>query len=45
MRNLAVCCDGTWQDAVDRSNVLRLHDLLDTSVVRCYVKGVGPEGR
>jgi hypothetical protein len=44
VRNLVVCCDGTWQDAVDRSNVLRLNDPLDASVVRCYVKGVGTGG-
>jgi uncharacterized protein (DUF2235 family) len=41
MRNLVVRCDGTWQDAVDQSNVRPLHDLLDDSVVSCYVKGVG----
>ena len=41
MRNLAICCDGTWQDAVDRSNVKRLYDLLDEPAVRRYVPGVG----
>jgi uncharacterized protein (DUF2235 family) len=41
MRNLVVCCDGTWQDMVDRSNVLRLREALDPSVKAEYVPGVG----
>jgi uncharacterized protein (DUF2235 family) len=41
MADIVVCCDGTWQDAINRSNVSRLYDALDESVVRCYVKGVG----
>jgi uncharacterized protein (DUF2235 family) len=41
VRNLVVCCDGTWQDIVDRSNVRRLYETLDASVVPRYVKGVG----
>jgi hypothetical protein len=41
MRNLVVCCDGTWQDTTARSNVSRLHDLLDSPAVTHYVRGVG----
>ena len=41
MRNLVVCCDGTWQDPDARSNVSRLHDLLDRPAVPHYVPGVG----
>jgi T6SS, Phospholipase effector Tle1-like, catalytic domain len=41
MRNLVVCCDGTWQDPSARSNVSRLCDLLDPPAVTHYVKGVG----
>ena len=41
MRNLVVCCDGTWQDMVDKSNVLRLREALDPSVEAEYVPGVG----
>jgi uncharacterized protein (DUF2235 family) len=41
MRNLVVCCDGTWQDPSARSNVSRLCELLDPPVVKQHVKGVG----
>ncbi len=41
MRDLVVCCDGTWFDAVDLSNVRRFHDLLDEPVIAKYVPGVG----
>jgi hypothetical protein len=41
VRNLVVCCDGTWQDTTARSNVSRLHDLLDPPTVSHYVRGVG----
>jgi hypothetical protein len=41
VRNLVVCCDGTWQDTKARSNVSRLHDLLDSPAVPHYVPGVG----
>jgi uncharacterized protein (DUF2235 family) len=41
VRNLVVCCDGTWQDPAARSNVSRLHDLLDPPAVSHYVPGVG----
>jgi hypothetical protein len=44
VRNLVVCCDGTWQDATARSNVSRLHDLLIPPAVRHYVPGVGTGG-
>ena len=42
MRNLVVCCDGTWQTTNNRSNVSRLFDLLDLPLdTKKYVKGVG----
>jgi uncharacterized protein (DUF2235 family) len=44
VRNLVVCCDGTWQDTTARSNVSRLHDLLEPPAVPHYVRGVGAGG-
>ncbi len=44
MRDLVVCCDGTWQDTTARSNVSRLHDLLEPPAVPHYVRGVGAGG-
>ena len=41
MRNLVVCCDGTWQDPAARSNVSRLHDFLEPPAIPHYVRGVG----
>jgi hypothetical protein len=45
MRDLVVCCDGTWQDATDRSNVIELYERLDLdSAQKKYVAGVGTGG-
>ncbi len=44
MTDLVVCCDGTWQDVTDRSNVVQLHDRLGPEVTKHYVKGVGTGG-
>ncbi|PVZ05364.1 DUF2235 domain-containing protein [Actinomycetospora cinnamomea] len=42
MSDLVICCDGTWQDATDRSNVVRLYEALDLPPNRRkYVEGVG----
>ena len=41
MADLVVCCDGTWQVAVDRSNVALLYEALDDSLDKHYVPGVG----
>lgn len=47
MSRLVVCCDGTWQDATDRSNVSRLCDAVvraDDDPPARYVRGVGAGG-
>ena len=45
MRNLVVCCDGTWQAARNRTNVWRLFELLDLpDEQKVYVEGVGTGG-
>jgi hypothetical protein len=44
MRHLVVCCDGTWQDVAQHSNVSRLHTALippPGDPEPLYVKGVG----
>jgi hypothetical protein len=48
--HLVVCCDGTWQTTVQRSNVIRLHDALALRTMDGaqqkpkYVPGVGTSG-
>ena len=46
MRHLVVCCDGTWQSALDRTNVWRFYELLDlvADEEKKYVRGVGTGG-
>jgi hypothetical protein len=45
MGDLVVCCDGTWQNAGDRTNVFRLHRALDLPPDRTrYLQGVGNGG-
>ncbi|WP_433786779.1 DUF2235 domain-containing protein [Actinomycetospora sp. CA-101289] len=45
MRDLVVCCDGTWQDATDRSNVIELYKRLDVDPTqKKYLAGVGTGG-
>jgi len=44
VRRLTVCCDGTWQDVAQNSNVTRLYEALVPSPgdpEPLYVKGVG----
>src|SRR3954447_7105283 len=44
LRHLVVCCDGTWQDVAQHSNVSRLHQAVVTppdDPEPLYVKGVG----
>jgi uncharacterized protein (DUF2235 family) len=44
VRRLTVCCDGTWQDLAQNSNVSRLHEALvpgPGDPEPLYVKGVG----
>lgn len=46
-RKIVYCCDGTWNDPQDRTNVLRLKEALVVSddQIPCYHEGVGNEGR
>ncbi|GAA4901946.1 putative alpha/beta hydrolase family protein DUF2235 [Actinomycetospora succinea] len=45
MPDLVVCCDGTWQDRADHTNVVGLFDRLDLPADRkTYVRGVGNGG-
>ncbi|MEJ2862112.1 DUF2235 domain-containing protein [Actinomycetospora flava] len=45
MSDLGVCCDGTWQDAIAGSNVIRLFERLDLPAGRKqYLAGVGTGG-
>jgi hypothetical protein len=44
LRHLIVCCDGTWQDVAQHSNVSRLHTAIVTPPGHpepLYVRGVG----
>jgi hypothetical protein len=44
VRRLVVCCDGTWQNVAQDSNVIRLHTAVvtpDGDPEPLYVKGVG----
>jgi hypothetical protein len=44
MRHLIVCCDGTWQNVAQQSNVSRIHSAVVTppgSPEPHYIKGVG----
>lgn len=45
MRDLVVCCDGTWQAATARSNVIQLYERLALGPhQKKYVAGVGTGG-
>src|SRR6195952_1310455 len=45
MGDLVVCCDGTWQTATARSNVIQLYERLDLPTdAKKYVAGVGTGG-
>jgi hypothetical protein len=47
MRQLVVCCDGTWQTITKQTNVGRLHSAVVTPAghpVPHYVKGAGATG-
>src|SRR5262245_33925647 len=42
-RKLVVCCDGTWNDPADRTNVYRTFDLLRSSLRDCRDEKVGSD--
>ena len=50
MRHLVICCDGTWQTAINDSNVVRLRDAIAEETHRgmpqlcMYLPGVGTAG-